>query len=189
MNPPAASSEIKHTAPSSSDSRERFVEQLVQHHDRIFGYIFSLLSNRQDAEDVFQRTSLILWRKFDEFDTEGSFSAWACGVAFFEVRNFLRVAGRDRLRFSEEILQTLADKRLNTEQRSQHRRLALVECLKRLGEHDRELITQVYEEDQSIKDLAAQRGRAVQTVYNRLHRIRRRLLECVDRRLGEGPRS
>ena len=49
----------------------------------------ALLPNEQDAQDVFQRTSLVLWQKFDQFDSDRDFLPWACGVAHYEVRNFL----------------------------------------------------------------------------------------------------
>jgi RNA polymerase sigma factor (sigma-70 family) len=82
---------------------QEFLAHFARDHDQILEHIVVLLHDFHDAEDVFQRTSLILWQKFDQFDPQqGSFLSWACGVAYYEVRNFLRVAARDRLRFSEE---------------------------------------------------------------------------------------
>ncbi len=46
---------------------ERFVSLFAQVHDNLFAYIFSLLPHWPDAEDVFQQTSLVLWRKFGSF--------------------------------------------------------------------------------------------------------------------------
>ena len=46
---------------------ERFVSLFAQVHDNLFAYVYSLLPHRSDAEDVFQQTSLVLWRKFGEF--------------------------------------------------------------------------------------------------------------------------
>ncbi|MCD4728899.1 MAG: hypothetical protein K8R46_14670 [Pirellulales bacterium] len=39
----------------------------AQVHDSLFAYVFSLLPHWSDAEDVFQQTSLVLWRKFGSF--------------------------------------------------------------------------------------------------------------------------
>ena len=164
---------------------EQFLEHFAEHHERILAHIFSLLPNEQDAHDVFQTTSLVLWRKFDQFSPDGDFLAWACGVAYYEVRNFFRVAGRDRLRFGDNLLKTLSEERLTRHHRSDRRARALAECIKRLSDAERELIHQVYGGQQSVKDLAGQVGRAVQTVYNRLNLIRRKLLACVERSLAE----
>ncbi len=46
---------------------EQFARAFVQHQDRVYGYIVTMLPNRHDAEDVFQQTSLILWGKWDQF--------------------------------------------------------------------------------------------------------------------------
>lgn len=91
---------------------EEFVERYSQHHGRLLAYVFRLLPHRQDAEDVLQRTSIALWRKYAQFDPSGDFLAWACTVAHFEVRNFLRTAARDRLRFGDALIEQLASEEL-----------------------------------------------------------------------------
>jgi RNA polymerase sigma-70 factor (ECF subfamily) len=168
-----------------AEQTERFLEHFAEHHQRILAHIFSLLPNQQDANDVFQKTSLVLWRKFDCFDEDRDFLAWACGVAHYEVRNFLRVAGRDRLRFNDELLKTLSDRQLRRSRRSQRRAEALAECVDRLARDQRELVREAYGGQQTIKQIAERIGRAPQTVYNRLNRIRRRLTECVEWRLAQ----
>jgi RNA polymerase sigma-70 factor (ECF subfamily) len=169
----------------ASNSGEQFLEHFAQHHQRLLAYIFSLLPREQDAQDVFQKTSLVLWRKYGQFDPEGDFLAWACGVAYYEVRNFLRIAGRSRLRFNDELLQTLADERQAHHERSDRRAAALGQCLQKLSPSDRQLIDQAYQGHQTIQQLAEQLSRAAQTIYNRLNLIRRRLFECVQRSLAE----
>lgn len=164
---------------------EQFLEHFAQHHQRVLAYIFSLLPNEQDAQDVFQKTSLVLWRKYGQFDPEGDFLAWACGVAYYEVRNFLRIAGRSRLRFNDELLKTLADERQARHERSDRRALALGDCIRKLSPSDRHLIDHAYQGNQTIHQLAEHLQRAAQTIYNRLNLIRRRLFECVERSLAE----
>ena len=41
---------------------------LRQHQTQLFGYIYSLVRDLDDADDLFQQTSLVLWDKFDQFD-------------------------------------------------------------------------------------------------------------------------
>jgi RNA polymerase sigma-70 factor, ECF subfamily len=163
---------------------EAFLKEFAFHHDRLFAYLFSLLPHRPDAEDVFQRTSLILWQKFDQWDPSSDFLAWACGVAFYEVRNFIRVASRDRLRFGETLLETLSKERTAALKQRDERVAALQECLRKLDPDERELLQRAYIDDESIRELAARDGRAAQTLYNRLNLLRKRLLECTDLRVG-----
>lgn len=175
---------------SPDDLHVKFLNVFTQHRNQIYSYIYSLLPNRDDAEDVFQRTSLILWRKFSEFDDTSSFFSWACGVAFYEVKNFIRVAQRKRLQFRDDIIQQLADERVGIPQKKLNQRAtALQDCIQKLRDKDRELVDQVYRNQTAIKDVAEAAGSAIQTLYNRLNQIRRQLTHCIERTVsytGEG---
>ena len=46
------------------DSSAEFARLLREAHRELFGFIFAMLQNRADAEDVYQQTALVLWRKF-----------------------------------------------------------------------------------------------------------------------------
>jgi RNA polymerase sigma-70 factor (ECF subfamily) len=168
-----------------SESRyEDFLNFFARDRQRIYAYIYSLLPHHADAEDVFQRCSILLWRKIDQFDRGGSFLNWACGVAYYEVRNFLRVANRDHLRFDLDIVAQLAERRLETIEQDEDRASALRQCLETLNGGERELVEHVYGDDWSIRELAKTTGRAPQTLYNQLSQIRRRLFHCMRRTLA-----
>lgn len=172
------------------DLQMKFLHVFTQHRNQLYSYIYSLLPNRDDAEDVFQRTSLILWKKFSDYDDSCSFFSWACGVAFYEVKNFIRVAQRKRLQFQEEIIQQLADERAVIPQlKFNQRASALQDCIQKLKEKDQILVDQVYRGQTPIKDVAEATGAAIQTLYNRLNQIRRQLTHCIERTVsytGEG---
>ena len=170
--------------PASSEDHALFLSYFARDHQRIFAYIFSLLPKRPDAEDVFQQTCMVLWQKFGDFDRERDFFPWACGVAFYTARNFMRVAGRSRLQFNDDLLRVIADERVAEDSRLQHYSDMLDRCMRQLTEKDRDLIREAYGGDNTIKEIAQSLGRAAQTVYNRLNTIRRKLANCVDRRLA-----
>jgi RNA polymerase sigma-70 factor (ECF subfamily) len=169
--------------PQSPERYEQFLTLFTQHRERLFGYVFALMPNYQDAEDVFQKTSIVLWRKFEEVRPDGDFFAWACKVAYYEVRNFRRTHARDRLFFSDEVLATLADERTLAADSISRRTAALQQCMQGLSPPHRELVQKAYAGHRSVGQLAEDLGRAVQTVYNRLYRIRRLLFDCVEQRL------
>lgn len=162
------------------EMRERFLVEFTKIRKPLYSYVFSLVPNRDDAEDVFQRTSLILWRKIDQFDGQGSFFSWACGVAFYEVKNFLRVASRKRLQFRDDLIKQLADERGESLKQSDRRFPALQVCLQKLQHKDRKLLEQVYRNSESIQKISADLGRAVQSIYNRLNLLRRQLADCIE---------
>ena len=166
------------------ENYEEFLSRFTVNRDRIYAYVFSLVPRAADAEDVFQKCSLVLWRKFDQFRTDGDFVAWACGVARFEVLNYLKTSGRDRLCFNEELVQQLAARRVDTLPQYDEKLTALRGCMKELSITQCDLIGAAYGSDQSVKQLAESSGSAVQTLYNQLFKLRRQLLKCVQNKLA-----
>jgi RNA polymerase sigma-70 factor (ECF subfamily) len=164
-----------------------FAERLRAHQVQVFGYIYSLVRNFDDADDLFQQTSLAMWNKFDQFDRSRSFVAWACGVARFEVSNFLRARSRQRLSFSDDLSLLLIDAQEALERdRVEERREVLAGCLKKLRQRDQELVEACYGEESRVPEVAKAWGRSPQSVHNSLRRIRHVLFECVRRSLAPG---
>lgn len=170
--------------PSDTDLHRQFVALLTGAHGKLLGYLMSLLGKWHDAEDVLQRASVLMWQKFDTFEPGSDFVAWASTIAFYEARNFQRLASRSPYQFDEALLATLSAERLDDLPEQDRRMEALDVCLKKLGTTERELVQAVYQDKQSIKDLASRIDRAPQTLYNKLNVIRRVLAECVQRRLA-----
>ena len=179
---------------ASPERHAEFVRLLNAGHRRLLAYLVSLLGNRHDAEDVLQRSSMTMWRKFGSFETGtekledqgvAKFLAWASTVAFYEVKNFQRAAYRSRLYFSDELMQLMADERLGDLRNTDVRIEALDHCLTKLDEPSLQLVEAAYLTEGSLAKLAEKLGRAPQTLYNKLNIIRRLLAECVSRRLAE----
>ncbi len=94
-----------------AEPSERFITLLNATHARLLGFLRVMLGNNADAEDVLQRASLTMWRKFGEFDPTLDFFAWASSFAFYEAKNFQRVAARSKLHFDDELMARLAEER------------------------------------------------------------------------------
>jgi RNA polymerase sigma-70 factor (ECF subfamily) len=165
--------------------QDQFVERFIRSQDRIYAYIVTLLPNRADAEEVFQQTSLILWKKWREFDLDRDFLRWACGIAYLEVRNLLRKQ-RDagRVFLSEDVLAGVAEMRLEAHDLLESRRQALAACLAQLPAKQRALLERCYAGTDSVKAVAADLGRTANALYLILKRIRRALFDCINRVLA-----
>jgi RNA polymerase sigma-70 factor len=163
----------------------RFLELYSRNRDRLFGYIYAMLPHQADAEDVFQRASLVLWNKFSGYDPERPFLPWACSLAHYEVLNFIRSSNRDRLQFDEGLLDKLAEARSVQFDLGEERLEALRACLQRLKKAERDLIDLAYSGDKTIKEFVESTGGAAQTMYNRISLARRKLLACVKRKLAQ----
>lgn len=53
-----------------NERHEQFVGLLTASHDKLLGYLLSLLGRWHDAQDVLQRASLLMWQKFGSFESE-----------------------------------------------------------------------------------------------------------------------
>jgi RNA polymerase sigma-70 factor (ECF subfamily) len=164
--------------------KSEFAEHLRREHARLYGYIHSLVRDLNDADDLYQQTTLILWKKFDEFDPTRSFFAWSCGVARLEVANFLRSRSRQRLYFSDDLNLLLIEAHSEmTDKELEDRRDALAQCVEQLRERDRELLVECYRGASGVHEAANRLRRSPQSIYNSLRRIRRALFECIARTL------
>jgi RNA polymerase sigma-70 factor (ECF subfamily) len=169
-----------------TERKAEFAARLRAHQNQLFGYIYSLVRDLDDADDLFQQTSVVLWDKFDLFVPSKSFIAWACGVARFEVSNFLRSRNRHRLHFTDELGLMLIEAHEELEQEPlEGRKSALAECMRKLRPRDQQLLDACYERSVRIPEVARDWGRSSQSIHNSLRRIRRTLFECVNRTLAQ----
>jgi RNA polymerase sigma-70 factor (ECF subfamily) len=166
---------------SATDRNEIFVRDLTGAQALLYGYILTLLPRRDAAADVLQETNLVLWRKSSEFEPGTNFTAWACSIARYQVLAYLSNKGRDRHRFDDELLATLArriDARLEN---LTERQDALRTCLEKLPSRDRELVIARYTKGSSVKAIAERIQKTENAISRSLYRIRGLLLDCVQR--------
>ncbi len=173
---------------TESAKYEEFSKHLEEHYSLVFGYILSLVHSVNDAEDVFQQTALTLWLKYDEFRPDGSFRAWACGVARNHALTFLRTKRRDRLRFDDETLDLLHQWQVESPSGSQtDRQTALRFCLEKLTDLQRQLLDHYYVGCETAREIGESLGRTAQSTHSSLNHIRQQLQGCMKWRLGELP--
>jgi len=168
-----------------AEPSERFITLLNSTHGRLLGFLRVILGNNADAEDVLQRASLTIWRKFAEFDPSKDFFAWASSFAFYEAKNFQRVAARSRLHFDDELMKRIADERVPDLDHREARLAAMDRCIEELDGPSRELVREFYVNNTDIGSLAQRLSRAPQTLYNKLNTLRRLLADCMKRRLAQ----
>ena len=163
----------------------RFVGELMAHRHRIFAFIMKHVGNVADAEDLFQKTSIVLWKKMDRYDPSGSFFRWAAGVSQHEIFNFRRTRRRDRHCFSDDVLEMIGAEAMQEHDRSDSRLGALRSCVATLPEDGRRVLQACYEPQATITNVAEIMGRTRASLYKQLARLRRRLLTCIRQRLQQ----
>ena len=183
--------EPNRTSPTSQDGNavalqsERFLALYNTAYPRIHAFILSLMPSRSDVNDAMQETSLVLLRRFDDFrpsadDSESdAFVRWGCGIALNQVRRLKREGVR-AIPFSDALLSRIATAREQYSETLELRRRFLPGCIEKLSDSDRELVSRCFDQTGSIKTLANEMDRPVNTLYKAINRIRTRLKDCVD---------
>ncbi len=164
--------------------RELFVRLLMRHDRAIRAYLRGLLPTATDVDEVMQEVSVVVWRKFDQLDDPENFPRWACVIARYEVLMHRRKKARDRLVLGEEIEQLIAEEGLDELSLRQHQLEALERCLDRLRPERKQLVLRIYAAEALMKTIAKQLGKSPEAIYKMISRLRRQLLDCVQRTLA-----
>jgi RNA polymerase sigma-70 factor (ECF subfamily) len=163
----------------NEDPVEVFV-RLLSGHERMLGaYVMTLVPHPQDADDILQNAKVVMWRNFGQFRPGTNFAAWARKVCFHQVLSHRKRKQRDKLQFSDEFLQAVAEETETAAEQLERRQQLLNHCLTRLPADHREVLELRYREGLDIDTMAARLNRTVAALYRLLSRVRRNLHDCV----------
>lgn len=172
-------------ANSETANHELFLQLFVRHERAMRVYARTLLSSWQDVDEAIQEASLVAWRKFGEFEEHSSFSAWLAVIVKYEALKLRRGRQRDRLVFSEEVLQLLENDGADDVELLDRQRAALEKCLEQLHEAQRKTLALAYGSGLKLKEVAERSGYSVEGFYKVLQRLRMALLKCAQRQMTQ----
>jgi RNA polymerase sigma-70 factor (ECF subfamily) len=167
---------------------EKFMRHWTRAQPVVAGYVGSLVPDFHEAEDLLQEVSVVLLRKFSEYDETRPFVAWALGVAKYEVLASRRSHARSFISYHEKITQAVAEVYEEMTPELEARAAALKDCLGRLQGRSRELLSLRYEKALKPRQIASRLSMASGAVRTALSRTRQALGECVERTLAAGGR-
>ncbi len=165
---------------------EEFVQLFTRAQRPLYLFILAQVGRVDAAEEILQETNLIIWAKSNQYQPNTNFAAWIRQIATYEILKSRQKYKRDKLKFSDEFINSIAEEAANRSVDQDRQQAALQICLEKLQQEDRELIQQRYRPGISGNELASELGRPRNSVYQSLGRIRRALLECVTRQLATG---
>ena len=169
---------------SEAESRKRLMALITRHQRQIFAYIFTLVPDRHDADDLLQETCVVICEKFEEFTPGTDFVAWACQIAWWRIRYARQKFARAKVVFDDEVLEKVAHTALSLREELDERHEALAGCLQKLAPRDRELVLTRYEPGAGVAEAAERTGRSLDAAYKALNRLRKLLHDCVTHALA-----
>ena len=169
---------------TEQEQHNLFSELIARYHGPLYSYIFAVVKNRDDAEDLFQSVCLILWRKFESFQPNTNFLSWAYRTAKLVLLSFLRHKKKWNSA-SEELLDALAETASREEVREDSFYLPVFRrCREKLNIADETLIRLRYIEGLGVSEIADQLQRLPPNICRSLNRIRRWLFDCIRMELA-----
>ena len=168
---------------SRFDGKEEFLSLLASNQRKVFSYVLSAVGRQDIAEEIMQQTLLIMWRDFDKFETGSNFSAWGKTIAYHKILEYRKRNARSVL-FDSEVMQKVMDMSPRTSTGSDDRVKALEGCMKKLKESSLRILAMRYNQQMSCKEISAEIGRPIQTVYKNMSRTYTALKDCIDRTMA-----
>ena len=163
------------------DRIQEFEENIKNNSKKLLAYICSVTKNNVHADDLFQKVSLTIWRRYNDFDKSTEFMSWACTIAKYEINNYHRSVHRCPVNFNSEVFEDVSKFcKTNLENTENEIYEKLYNALKTLDNQTRELLISVYVNNEEIKDLAERDGRSAQTYYNKLNLAKKKLKAILN---------
>ena len=154
--------------------------------DRVFAFIERIVRQPMDAEEIAEDVLVKAYQHLAEYsNTQASFWTWLCSIAYNESLNHLRKTKPTMLYLDDNTDTTALHEAgiAKAEPDTDPRINQLNQAIARLSADDRTLIQLYYYDDKSISDIAYIIGQTENNVTVRLHRIRKRLHDDINKSL------
>lgn len=166
---------------------QAFVSLFTSHQGRIYSFIVSLVPNFNEADDIMQETSKMMWNKFDEFKMGTDFVAWGIKIAHFRILEYRRhKKSQQKIQFTDTLDHELKEKAEKRQDRSKEYLAFLKECIRKLTPQDQSLILLHYQQNLKVREISDRFGKSVQSIYQNISRIHGLLLFCVQKAVSLG---
>ena len=160
----------------------------TSHETRMRAFAMSLIPNWADAEEVLQQANMVMWKKFDEFESGSNFFGWGSRILYLEAMDFRKRQARAKVRFSDDFCRAVAKEAVEISDDLADRQGALGKCIAKLRPAERDILRSRYEDGGSVETVAKSLGRSEDAIYGALRRIRKQLFDCINRTLRAGER-
>jgi RNA polymerase sigma-70 factor (ECF subfamily) len=169
----------------SQKRNDLFVGLFSSNYSRIMSFIYTLVPNASDADDIMQEAAKVMWEKFDQFEIGTNFVSWAVTIAKYQVLSY-RQKYNAKVPLNSHLIETLSEESKSPLARENERLDALRNCVKKLNPKDKKLVFYRFEKRVTAQVLSKQIGVAMNTIYRNESRVLALLLNCVRKTLEIG---
>lgn len=167
--------------------QQREVQKLfVANVSAIRGFILTLLSNRDEADDILHEVYLVVMKKSDDFELGTKFLSWVFTISRFTIMDQVkRRSSRHMVPLGQDVIELLADAAPDQAYGDEYIK-ALHQCVDSLSPAAKRVIKLRYNEGMKPARVAEDLELTPATVYVSLSKARTLLKKCVNKRLKLG---
>jgi RNA polymerase sigma-70 factor (ECF subfamily) len=175
-------------SPSDKGRREQVMRLALEHRAQLWGFLMGLAKSPQLAEDLFQNTYLVICEKWEQFQPGTNFLAWARQIARYEFLAAVDPGRRPFVTKEAEVLEAALAAAVPPDRPAADagRREALRACLREMPGRGHRALALRYGEGLGGGAVARRMGVSLNALYTLLSRVRKQLLDCVERRVRSG---
>ncbi len=167
--------------------QEQALRNLARERRMIESFIRAIVPDAHLVEDVIQEVYIVVARRYADFAEGTNFGAWVREIARRTALHQLRKAGRPGAPLEPRTLDALETSFETAPETWDEEKRALQSCVEKLPAESLRVLDLRYVNDAPLAEIAASVGRSVDGVKALLKRLRQKLAECAEARLGGEP--
>lgn len=170
--------------PATDDLAKRFTKNIETHRTGLVRFVCSRGYTPADAEDVVQKATVNIWRKYAEYTEGTSFTTWAIAITHNELCNDIRSSKRVKRKTlvqDQHLYESALGTILAPETETSEKIEKLEGLLSHMPQDKVNLLCSVYIDGEPIDELAKANGKSPRTYYNILNTIKKQLIEDMQK--------
>lgn len=169
-----------------TQNRQVYKELFSRYQKKLFTYIFHLVGNKDETEDILQNVFSKTYKNIRNFDTTRKFSSWIYRIAHNESVNFLKRKSKrytvswEDITSSKDKLDTATNDEMPEEKwLKQEINRDMQQALSKLSKKYRQILELRYFKELSYEDISGMLGKPVNTVGTLINRAKKKLFDVV----------
>ncbi|OGI17304.1 MAG: hypothetical protein A2Z52_02855 [Candidatus Moranbacteria bacterium RBG_19FT_COMBO_42_6] len=166
---------------------EIYDEIVTRYEKKLFSYIYRLVGNREEAEDILQNVFVKAYRNIKSFDIERKFSSWIYRIAHNEAINFLKKRNKKKFISWEDIVASKDKMETKSDERSpidiwirKESAIEVKQALEKIPEKYRQVLMLRYFSEKSYEEIGKMIGSPVNTVGTLINRAKKKLMSVIN---------
>lgn len=168
--------------------QENYHEIINRYQKKLFSYLYRLVRNKEEVEDILQNVFVKVFKNLDSFDPAKKFSPWIYRIAHNEAVNFLKRRSKKQFISWEDMANENKSEARSEEKSpfdewiSKESGREVRKAMKALPAKYKEILEMRYFQEKSYQEISRAIRKPVNTVGTLLSRSKKKLLGIIGKR-------